>query len=66
MDLSLFFSCPGEGIILVGGHPDGDHPPHAEDLAGGVRGVIEHYSRDAEIGKHSDIILGFQTSLGAP
>lgn len=50
----------------MGDHPGGDHPPHAEDLADDVRGVIGHSSRDAEIGKHSDIILGFQTTLGAP
>lgn len=50
----------------MGDHPGGDHPPHAEDLADDVRGVIGHSSRDAEIGKHSDIILGFQITLGGP
>lgn len=50
----------------MGSHSDGGHPPHAENLRGGVRGVIEHSSRDAEIGKHRDIILGFQTTLWAP
>lgn len=65
MDLNLF-SPVLVGVILVGSHSDGGHPPHAENLRGGVRGVIEHSSRDAEIGKHRDIILGFQTTLWAP
>lgn len=50
----------------MGCHSDGGHPPQAENLAGGVRGVIENSSKDAEIGKHSNIILGFQTTLWAP